>query len=777
MTTTSGRDITTGTRPVRVRGVASAVDRDQVVDAGAVVVLASLALAGFRGGFGGTGFLVIGLTGTVAGLGASWISTVRRWDPVLTLAAVVGAFFLLGGIAVPHVAIAGFLPGPAVPAALLRGLVHGWIDSVTTADPVGTGGGIGVVPYACGFGCGVAGGLLALRSSLVLIPAVPAFGVLCVSILFGIETPVSLLAQGGIFTAVALGWGAVRANRPRRSVDGHVYWPRVWHGSIMLLVVGAAGLLIGGILPGVDANGRYYVRQSVEPPFDPRERPSPLGSFRAYQKGDPKKAVQFRVTGLPAGESLRLATMDTYDGVVWVVGGPASSGSGRFERVGTSIRPAPPGRAVTLTVEVAAYRGLWVPGIGKIRSLRFTGGSAGALSSDFRFNAETGDGAVRGEMGAGASYVVEARIPPSLKGWKRAALANLVVDPDIVLPELPELPEALQKKARALVAGKTSPYDKAKQIEAVFRQGFYSDGDRPDNPAARSAPGHSIRRLGDFLRVDQKHPVGNAEQYAAAMAVVARYNGLPARVVMGFTVPAKDRRNGGPLEITGDHVDAWVEIAFDGVGWQSFRPTPRKDREPKRQDPVKEREVDLDTQPPPKSRYLQPPDLRSEQDSKKDKKKRREAPPALGAGLPRFLVVGMTSAGGTVLVVALLAGAVILAKSSRRRRRRSHGSPADRVSAAWREVVDGVRDLGVAVPARGTRREVAGVVPVEIWSGAHAVAGQVDEVVFGARVPDDGAAESVWTDVDLHLAEMRRPLSRSQRIRSAVSLASFRRPR
>ena len=42
--------------------------------------------------------------------------------------------------------------------------------------------------------------------------------------------------------------------------------------------------------------------------------------------------------------------------------------------------------------------------------------------------------------------------------------------------------------------------------------------------------------------------------------------GYPSRVVMGFTVAGAD--------VKGDDVDAWAEVAFDGIGWVAFDPTP-----------------------------------------------------------------------------------------------------------------------------------------------------------------------------------------------------------
>lgn len=64
--------------------------------------------------------------------------------------------------------------------------------------------------------------------------------------------------------------------------------------------------------------------------------------------------------------------------------------------------------------------------------------------------------------------------------------------------------------------------------------------------------------------------VGDSEQYASAMALMARDLGLPSRVVLGFLPKNEDGEitdartektsgNGTKIEFTGNDVTAWVE--------------------------------------------------------------------------------------------------------------------------------------------------------------------------------------------------------------------------
>lgn len=65
---------------------------------------------------------------------------------------------------------------------------------------------------------------------------------------------------------------------------------------------------------------------------------------------------------------------------------------------------------------------------------------------------------------------------------------------------------------------------------------------------------------------------GYCEQFATAMAALARSIGLPARVVVGFT---PGRPLGHHTYLVTDHdAHAWPEIYFPDTGWLRFEPTP-----------------------------------------------------------------------------------------------------------------------------------------------------------------------------------------------------------
>ena len=94
--------------------------------------------------------------------------------------------------------------------------------------------------------------------------------------------------------------------------------------------------------------------------------------------------------------------------------------------------------------------------------------------------------------------------------------------------------------------------------------------------------------------------VGDQEQFAPAMALMLRIQGIPARVVMGFAPEAgAETSDGNAWTVRGSDATAWVEVPFQGFGWVAFDPTPDDQRIEQQPDP--EPEV------APRAQVLQPP--------------------------------------------------------------------------------------------------------------------------------------------------------------------------
>ena len=764
----------TTSRPVRIAPDdlrAARARRDLAVDAAFSASLAVLAVLGLQTVYDDHTYLVIGTVGALAATAVTTLTTWRRFDPLRTVLAVAVAFVACSGVATATDALAGVIPTPASLAELVDGLVTSWANLVTTAPPVGTTAGLGVPPYVLGF-VAAGGALLVARSTrLSLVPVAAPLVAVAASFVLGTGEPASVVLQGGLVAALCLAWGSIRANRPRRSADGTVGWPRIGWAALMVGAVVLVGTALGPALPFVDGDARYNLRRDVVPPFDPRDEASPLAAFREYLKEPKKDDVLFTVSGLMPGERLKLATMDTFDGVVWVVGGPQGPSSGRFERVGSAILPVPPGQAATMRVDVRETRSdVWAPSAGATRSMTFEGPRAAALAESFRYNRDTQSAALPARLANGDAYTAQVQLPVPRDDVADTALP---IDGSIVLPPLPALPEDVATVAGELVASATTPYEQAVALEQLFAtQGYFSDGGADvQGTTSESAPGHSLARLQRFFTEEVGY-VGNAEQYASAMAVVARSLGLPARVAMGFAVPGGN--GDGATDIHSGDIDAWVEIAFEGRGWLPFAPTPDKQRRPPDKPQPQPKETDLSQEEPPPPTYLSVPETLPELSTRTPEVQKPPEPPTDdGAGIPTAVLVA-----GAVLLVPLVAFAivalVIVALKARRRRRRRHRRDlVRRLEGAWLEACDQARDLGADLPGRATRRESARAAASTL-AGVEALAETVDAVMFGPAEPVDATVVAVWNTVEADRRATLRALPFLARLRARLSLASLR---
>lgn len=332
---------------------------DEWIDAGFLAALCSVALAGFSTSFLGSSFLIAGIIGLVGGLVVGYTTARSRQPAVVVAAATAVAFFLLGPVAAArHEALGGVLPSADAVRSLADGVITGWKKLLTTRTPVGSETSLLTIPFVCGLLAAVVGCSLALRTKSSWAPVLAPAAVLIAAILLGTENPYSVALQGGLFSALAIGWIAVRQRAARAAVIRSGTRAR-FVGAVGLLVVAAgAGVLLHDVVPGAASNDRLILRDRAEPPFDPRDHASPLNSYRRYVKPEEVRTEKtlFTVDGLPEGARIRLATMDAYDGQVWNVSTSGGEASGYFERVGEVIetsRPRPAGRA--------HVRGRWLP--------------------------------------------------------------------------------------------------------------------------------------------------------------------------------------------------------------------------------------------------------------------------------------------------------------------------------------------------------------------------------------------------------------------------------
>lgn len=741
--------------------------RDDVVDAGFAIALTALGLVGLRSAFGGWSYLTAGLVGMVVGLLVGHTMITLRLSPLRAFALACASFVVVGTVvAGRESSLLGLVPTHESFFGLVDGLVSGWRRLLTSLPPSGTLGNLLAVPYAVGFVAVISAYLLARRTRLTATVVLPASAALTASILFGTRRPFSLLVQGALFAGMGLAWAAVRTGRRRQRILQSSGMRRLVVAGAMLVLSGVLGLMIGPRLPLADANDRFVLRAA--PPFDPRQHGSPLNSFQRLLIGeDYEGVVLFTVEGLQPSEEvrrIRLAAMDDYDGVVWRVTGGSTSGAAEFLRVGSSVRSGVVGESRAVNFRMGALPGIWVPTVGTVAGVRWSGGARGERLRDlFRLSVEANTAVVpvAGGWAEGDRYTIRSiqETSPNADQLQSAPIAS-----GVLRPLGRELPDDLAALAAGITKGEASPYAQAKALETWFRQGYYKKGDEQPG-ITTNPPGHSIARLRSFLQNDV--PVGNAEQYAASMALFARTLGLPARVVMGF------RLQPGSESVRGEDVDAWVEVGFADAGWVPFYPTPYENTaEPDLKQKQKRQQFESTEVPPPP---IAPPPSEPPLTEEGSKRERPKPPNAdkdfagpSGEGLSP-LVVGLLSLPAIAALVPLT---VVALKRRRRNRRRQHPEIGQRVAGGWQELIDLATDAQIVIAATATRREAAVTLALPAAAEAAAVA---DTLAFSGRDPVAEDAEHLWSIILTARRDVLAGLGPWAKVRAAVNPASLRR--
>jgi len=687
------------------------------------------------------------------------------------------AGFLLVGVplAVPGRAAFGLWPtGPGL-VDLLAASALSWKQLVTIVLPVGSYQTLLVPVLVLVLVSTVAGMSMALRSRI------PERAVLAPSLLFlagivlGPTAPFSpVLCSIGFFTVV-LGWLLwMRRNRrtATRRPAGHATQTRREHGSDLRSLGNAVALLVVAVLVGTVAAAaapvsteRDVLRARVQQPFNPQDYASPLSEFRRYLQPALADETLFEVTGLPREGRLRLATLDSYDGIVYSAGSAQTqSAAGSFTRLPYRLDQSQvEGEQTVLSVTVAGYAGRWVPGIGQLEQIQFSGATALARSDAFFYNDIGGSAAVLTGLTRGDSYRSESVTPSAVTDLSTLRPGSAVQPPVGVVPD------GLALALDGYVDADAAPGTQLQQaLDGLAGDGYVSHGIGPEEPLSRS--GHGADRITQL--VTESPMLGDDEQYAVAAALMARQIGFPARVVVGFA-PQTDAEVADPVRVTGSDASAWIEVQSSSGAWVSIDPMPAVRDIPANQPD----EPAVVTRP---QSVIPPPAVDTPQQRDPAPAERTvEEPVAALSPLLAFLLGAAGVLGWTALaLLALLSPVlfVIAAKTRRRRLRRTRPTPLARMTGAWHEFADATTDRAIPVPGNATRGELAEAVharDAQLQGRAAALARAVDHAVFAPGTPSEQDATAAWDAVD----DLRRGLgagrTRRQRLRASISLRSF----
>ncbi len=423
---------------------------------------------------------------------------------------------------------------------------------------------------------------------------------------------------------------------------------------------------------------------------------------RDLERGEDVPLIRVR-TDDPDPDYLRVGVLNRFTGTEWSSGDRDVSTEDRAD----GALPPPPGLspdvpAISYDYDVDVFDSFdstWLP-------TAFPAASVDA-EGDWRFDVDTMDflASEDGLDTTGIDYSMTSLEPDyGEDGLFFGNSSDADVDEEVL--DIPGgLPSIVRSQAQQVTADARNDYERALLIQRWFRRDGGFEYDVEQAPA-----GVGGGTFETFLEEGPDGRIGYCEQFASAMAMMARIVGIPARIAVGFLEPTP--LGDGLYEYSSHDLHAWPELYFDDAGWVRFEPTPservrslpsyaRVDvADP---DDATEEPSSVDT---PSREFSERPSGPAETETVAPEP---DAADDAGAGGgddgPGTLLVWL---GSTLLVLALLTAAASLPRTwrARVRQRRLHGSPDD----LWDELRATAIDLGVRWPeGRSPRQAGAGL--------------------------------------------------------------------
>ena len=612
----------------------------------------------------------------------------------------------------------------------------------------------------------------------VVASALPILATMAVSAALGTSRGIYPALTGGILWLLLLIWSAIGLGLLR--LQGTA--------SALLTLALAAGVICSvGLLP---APTRLVIRDHYQPPMDPYQFTSPLSDYRSYVKRH-RDDTLVTVHNLPAGTPVRMAVMDRYDGKVWNLSDSSVAGAADYRRIGAQIRTEAQqakakdaksaGKPFTATFQIReGFNHAWLPSAGQVEGIDPV---QGLQREDLYFNKATDTALTDQVLQAGSSYTVHG-LAEDRPETRRIADS----DPgQAQVPPLVDAPESLPKAAASMTSMQVRGGARALAIEErLHREGWFSHGLAGDYP---SPSGHGDYRINQLMQGQAM--VGDSEQYASAMALLARQMSLPSRVVLGFLPKNHDgsisrsrtrtESDGSTrIDFTGRDAQAWVEVNLKGLGWVPFYPTPPETKTP---------DKSLDSTPPdPRTLVRQPPpplvdpprDDRTTQGrtSVGGQEASRQPSPSFwqryGPVIAKATLWTMPFWLPALMILLLLA-----IKAWLRRQARSTGDAKTRILAGWRQIGNLGRQTGL--PLEGTRSEQAALIARTLLTDppGSSSAGlrreldrlrdMADQASFDRNPSDEQEAEACWQLVDKLRSAILASLPRTRRWRALLS--------
>ena len=543
---------------------------------------------------------------------------------------------------------------------------------------------------------------LAFRARQPLLALVPALGLFVFPAVIRPSSPAwyttwFMLGAAGILLfegrARLATWGRwVSSARSRPGAGWRLpLTPAAQTGRWLALAAGLCALTVPWLLPG-------YGQQPV---VDLKDRTgadagvalNPFISLRTRLTA-PEDVPMFRARSTQR-ERWRLMVYDRFDGTDFAPSSDPRSNLVAFEGpLAGEQDPDLPVTQVTQEVEIQELGSFWLPAA--TTPVRVDAGRR--VLANQRFASLT----INQRLRQGFHYTVVSQVPQI----DAADLAGPVDYRDYpsLRPylETGSLDREVEQQADAVVAAKDAdtPFKKALAIQDYLRSKEFRYN---LNVPSLAAGGNQLRRFLTEVRE------GYCEQFAIAMAMMARQVGVPSRVAVGFT--SGEIIDNTFQQVTTHDAHAWPELWFPKAGWVPFEPTPRADGT-----------VSVPTYTTPAGRVpadeagqtAQPQTTRPDTTTNPlvrppDPEPGGNSDPLAGAGTDRgWLDRPVVRAGLAVALLVLLIPGVKWTRNLLARRRAGH-RPRDAVAESYAELTSWARDAGIGrrgaeTPAAYARR-------------------------------------------------------------------------
>ncbi len=612
-------------------------------------------------------------------------------------------------------------------------------------------------------------GLIAIVADLLVLGVDrPAFGIaplagvyLVPALGLSVDTgawPLLLIALGYLAILVA---GGLNANarwtrglsldtaRGAGSAD-----PVVWRAAGLIgLPTVVLTLILGLIVPTISLGG-IGLGSGTGSGNGPIQLNDPtLDLKRNLTQPSDRPLLSYRTTG-NQGQYLRLASLPAFSSAGWqnsesqVVSGPDF--------------PAVPGLADnsgadrTTTISISDFDSEYLPMPYAPRRLEANGRWSIDTNSLVVISSARSARA-RSSATSGLGYTVQSQdVNPSATELANAGVGT-PADASVTAQVPTDVPGSIIQLTNRITDGATTPAARAAAIQDYLRD--------PDNFTYSTAPqpGNGYQALTNFLFRDKR---GYCEQFAATMALMARIEGIPSRVAVGF-LPGE--QNGDTWTISVHDTHAWPELYFADYGWVRYEPTPSTvtGRAPSWTQAAAQAAPSAAPSAEASSEPSAPSVAPADPTQNQADQSQNQADTTSSGHLARTLLIGF----GALLVLLILAAPATIRVRRRNSRFDAEQSAADQVEAAWSEVRDDVIDLGRPWP-NGSPRAIGAELADRLEPAESASVGQLAVLVERSRYARSFSGPTDPAELAARTSAIRRglaePLSRRTRLRSRL---------